>query len=126
MQKVLCLLGSLLLIGCSNQAQLTALAEQNDWQQIGEIDGQSGHYQRGEVELAELSSLSEGAYYQYKVGYLAGIENYCQPDRAFQHGLDGNLYRGQCANTGNEAQAIEQWKQGYDTYMMDTAFINDD
>lgn len=123
MQKIIFLLSALLIVGCSNQAELTALAEQDEWQKVGVTDGESGHYQRGEIELTKLSSLDEDAYHNYKMGYLTGIEQYCQPEKSYQHGLDGRLYRGQCANTVNESQSIQQWSEGYNAYLIDSAFI---
>ena len=123
MQKILCLLGGLLLIGCSNQAPLNALAEQEQWQEIGIIDGESGHYQRGAIELAKLSALNEKDYANYKMGYLAGIEQYCQPERVFKYGSYGQQYRGECANTANETQSIQQWDEGYDAYVFESTFI---
>lgn len=127
MNKILFILTSLLLLGCSNNEKLVNLAQQDQWEQVGFIDGNSGHYQRGKPELEKLSMLTNNDYETYKKGYTEGVNLFCQPQRAYQHGLDGQEYQGQCVNTSEERLIIEEWQKGYDIYTLDASFLfNDD
>ncbi|MGF1758248.1 DUF2799 domain-containing protein [Photobacterium sagamiensis] len=127
MKIVICILAGLLLMGCSGLPSQVELAQNNEWQQIGILDGQAGNYQKAKPELTKLNALSKAAYEEYKQGYFKGIEQFCQPAESYQRGMDGLMYNGQCANTQQEDITVQQWNEGYEYYVLDSAFVfNDD
>lgn len=69
-----------------------------DWRQIGFQDGSNGRAPERFVERQQACiTAGYGADQQaYMAGRREGLWNWCRPDRAFQLGLAGNGYSGQC------------------------------
>ena len=116
MKAIFCTLIGSILIGCSGISEQAQLAQKNDWHEVGVIDGELGHYQRSMPELEQLNSLTSLAYEDYKKGYIIGLEKFCSPDYAYEHGIDGVEYQGQCKNTAHEELAVQRWSEGYQSF----------
>lgn len=69
-----------------------------DWRQIGFQDGSNGRPPERFVERQQACvTAGYGADQQaYMAGRREGLWQWCRPDRAFQLGLAGNGYSGQC------------------------------
>lgn len=78
-----------LLAACA--ASESQLVQEGNWYQIGYQDAVTGHTQRSYKSLMELGSAKLGDYEQ---GYQKGLEQYCNPDVAYQIGLSGNIMKG--------------------------------
>lgn len=100
-----------LLSGCS--VSVEQLAQQGDWYEIGYQDGVRGNSQR---TLKELSSLGVVKQHDYDQGYGVGVQEYCNPNFAYQIGLSGQYYQGACEGTEFAQQFRMEWKRGWDEY----------
>lgn len=99
------------LSGCS--ASVQDLAEQGDWLEIGYRDGIKGHTQRSYNEMMELGSVDQVSY---DTGYQKGVEEYCNPDHAYQIGLSGQYYEGVCSGFADAQKFRMEWKRGWDEH----------
>lgn len=93
--------GALALAACettSRPAMTAAQCAVADWRAIGYQDGASGRAPERFVARQEACvSAGYGAdQAAYMAGRREGLWTWCQPDRAFQHGLAGNSYSGVC------------------------------
>lgn len=108
MRKTVVALGILLLAGCVTSVE--ELAQEGDWYQIGYQDGVTGHTQRSLKDLASLGGAKQSDYDQ---GYLEGVEEFCNPDFAYQIGLSGQYYEGVCEGTENGQKFRMEWQRGW-------------
>ena len=69
-----------------------------DWRQIGFQDGSNGRPPEVFVDRQQACVIAGYGADQnaYMAGRREGLWNWCRPDRAFQLGLAGNGYGGQC------------------------------
>lgn len=93
--------GALALAACATTprpAMTAAQCQVADWKQIGYQDGAQGR--AAERFVARQEACVASGYGADQAAYMAGrrdgIWNWCQPAQAFQHGLGGNGYSGQC------------------------------
>ncbi len=100
-----------LLAGCTATTQ--ELAQSGDWHQIGYQDGVTGHAIRTVGELSKFGNVDQG---QYDQGYLQGVEEYCNPDFAYQIGLSGHYYEGVCEGTEQAQKFRMEWQRGWNEY----------
>ena len=109
MNKTLCT-GVLvaLLSGCA--ASVDELAKSGDWFEIGYRDGVKGRHSRPFSDLQQLGQVNQGEYDQ---GYLKGVDEYCNPDFAYQIGLSGQYYEGVCEGTENAQKFRMEWQRGW-------------
>ncbi|WP_053062333.1 DUF2799 domain-containing protein [Photobacterium aquae] len=105
------------LAACTGQNYDTELAQENQWEQLGLKDGETGRLIRSEKDLARLHTLNENAVAEYNVGYKMGIEQYCLPFNTYKQGKKGTQYTGQCLNTSHERLAVQGWETGYKEYI---------
>ncbi|QXO17900.1 MULTISPECIES: DUF2799 domain-containing protein [Vibrio] len=111
MKTILLMLVTIGLWGCA--ATESELAAQGNWYQIGYNDGIAGHTQRAYKKLAELGSASQSDYHQ---GYLDGVSEYCNPDFAYQMGVNGQYYEGVCEGTKQAQRFRMEWQRGWNEY----------
>ena len=91
--------GAAMLASCeTGPAMEPAQCAVADWRQIGFQDGSNGRAPERFVERQQACiAAGYGADQQaYMAGRREGLWNWCRPDRAFQLGLAGNGYSGQC------------------------------
>ncbi len=101
----------LALFGCA--AGDDQLAAQGNWYQIGYNDGVAGNWQRSYKVLNQLGSAQQ---HEYERGYLKGIQEYCNPNFAYQMGLSGQYYEGVCEGTVQSHKFRIEWQRGWREY----------
>ena len=121
MKKIALIMTVAILAGCSTYAQQKQLAQENRWEQVGLLDGQTGHYQKAAPELMQFGHVSDSALNEYRQGYQKGIIEFCQPETAFRRGLNGTKYKGQCAGQSNENDVVKRWLDGMNEYRFNEA-----
>ncbi len=99
------------LFGCA--ASDSELAQKGDWYQIGYQDGATGHTQRSRKTLSQLGDVKES---DYENGYTDGISEYCNPNAAYQIGLNGQYYEGVCEGTEQAQKFRMEWQRGWNEY----------
>ncbi|NLS12231.1 DUF2799 domain-containing protein [Vibrio sp. SM6] len=102
-----------LLWGCSNTTE--QLVRDGDWYQVGYRDGISGKLSRPWGELQQLGAVRQS---DYDEGYLEGLDEYCNPDFAYQIGLSGQEYFGACAGTPQGQRFRLEWQRGHQDFRM--------
>ena len=96
------------LAGCS--AGLDELAKEGDWHEIGYRDGIKGQHPRS---YSQLKTLGQVNHIDYDQGYMKGIEEFCNPDFAYQMGLSGQYYEGVCEGTEHAQKFRMEWQRGW-------------
>ncbi|MGF1683294.1 DUF2799 domain-containing protein [Photobacterium minamisatsumaniensis] len=109
-------LASSLLFGCSSFITDTQLAKQNKWEQLGFSDGATGQHQRSATELTFLTVVNKEQVEQYNEGFDRGNGIFCELNSAYEHGLKGKKYQGQCINFEHEPDLVTAWHKGYERY----------
>ncbi|MCG3730059.1 DUF2799 domain-containing protein [Vibrio cincinnatiensis] len=99
------------LMGCV--ASENDLAEQGNWHQIGYNDGIAGYTSRSYQALSELGPVKHN---DYESGYLEGIAEYCNPNFAYQMGVNGQYYEGVCEGTDQAQKFRMEWQRGWNEY----------
>ena len=121
MRKIALIITVAVLAGCSTYAQQKQLAQENRWEQVGLLDGQTGHSQKAAPELMQFGQVSDAALNEYRQGFQKGITEFCQPEVAFRRGLNGTKYKGQCAGQSNENDVVKRWQDGMSEYRFNEA-----
>ncbi|WP_117235916.1 DUF2799 domain-containing protein [Vibrio maerlii] len=111
MKRIAILASLVLLFGCS--ASVQQLADDNNWYQIGYQDGVKGSTHRS---YDALNRLGDANITDYEQGYLVGVEEYCNPDFAYQIGLSGSYYEGVCEGTEDGQRFRMEWQRGWSEY----------
>ena len=110
MKKLLSVL-VVLLAGCVSSE--TQLAADGNWHQIGYQDGVKGHTERSYRDLSKLGAANQAEYDQ---GYEEGILEYCNPNVAYQIGLNGQEYMGVCDHLKSGQKFRMEWQRGWRDY----------
>lgn len=121
MRKTALIMIVAVLAGCTTYAQQKQLARENQWEQVGLLDGQKGYHQKGSTELTQYGQASDSAINEYRQGYEKGITEFCQPETAFKRGLSGTIYKGQCAGLSNENEVVTHWQKGLNKHRVNQA-----
>ncbi|MDW6016206.1 DUF2799 domain-containing protein [Vibrio plantisponsor] len=111
MKKTITVVMVLGLLGCA--ATDSELAKEGNWYQIGYQDGMVGHSQRSYKILSELGDVQES---DYENGYSQGITEYCNPNVAYQIGVNGQYYEGVCEGTDQAQRFRMEWQRGWNEY----------
>ncbi len=53
----------------------------------------------------------------YKSGYRVGKAEYCDPFKAFEKGIQGIHYNGQCEGQPQEVMLKAEWQRGWDAFV---------
>ena len=107
---------ALAITGCSLTPSPHQLASQNNWEQLGQLDGHKGLLKRTNAELSELNPLSSQQFELYNKGYTSGITEFCTPQAGYFMGVSGFSYNGQCADFEHEQEYILSWQDGQFEY----------
>lgn len=89
----------------------------SDWEAIGFEDGSQG-YGAKRLSNHRKACAKHGVtpdFSAYQTGHEQGLENYCQPSRAFNIGANGGSYNGVCA-AHHEADFIDAYNSGHHLY----------
>ncbi|ENM5826081.1 DUF2799 domain-containing protein [Vibrio metoecus] len=101
----------LLLSGCA--ASESTWEKEGNWYQVGYHDALAGHSQRSYKSLVTLGSMKLSDYEQ---GYQQGLDQYCNPNAAYQIGLSGQYYEGICEGTEQSLRFRMEWQRGWNEY----------
>ncbi|MFC3022754.1 DUF2799 domain-containing protein [Vibrio zhugei] len=101
----------LVLAGCSSSP--AKLQGKSNWYQVGYKDAIRGNDERSFTTLSSLNATQESSY---EAGYADGLEQYCNPDRAYQIGLNGQGYQGTCDHTKSGQKFRLEWQRGWRDY----------
>ncbi|PMH39727.1 hypothetical protein BCU68_06380 [Vibrio sp. 10N.286.49.B3] len=99
------------LAGCSSNVD--TLAEQGNWYQIGYQDGVKGNIARSYNSLLALGDADPG---RYSEGYAVGVDEYCDPNHAYQIGMSGFTYEGVCSGTKDGQKFRMEWQRGWNDF----------
>ncbi|USD64832.1 DUF2799 domain-containing protein [Vibrio sp. SCSIO 43136] len=97
------------LMGCV--ASDADYAKDDNWFEIGYSDGIKGRSERTYSMLAKLGQVNQD---DYSRGYLKGVDEFCNPNHAFQIGLSGTYYEGVCEGTEDAQKFRMEWQRGWD------------
>lgn len=111
MKNIMLLVSAMFLFGCSSSVE--ELVRSGDWYQVGYHDGVTGHSSRSIKELNALGQANSG---DYDRGYLQGVNEYCNPNFAYQIGLSGNYYEGVCESLPDGQKFRMEWQRGWNEY----------
>ncbi|MDO6524301.1 DUF2799 domain-containing protein [Motilimonas sp. 1_MG-2023] len=100
-----------LLSACANTEQQN-FATENNWYQVGTIDGQQGHLEKSSNDLKKLASSGEINLADYKKGYQEGLDSYCELSNAYILGVTRQYYQGVCEDRPNGWKFRENWISG--------------
>ncbi|MCF7355234.1 DUF2799 domain-containing protein [Vibrio sp. CK2-1] len=100
--------GLLLVVACTSTAEDYAKA--GDWNAVGYSDGIKGKQHRTAGDFKDFSKVNIN---DYADGYLKGINEYCNPNHAYQIGLSGNYYEGVCEGTPDSQKFRMEWQRGW-------------
>ncbi|MCG9631555.1 DUF2799 domain-containing protein [Vibrio sp. Isolate30] len=106
------LMFTLVLSACSQTPKTAA----EFWYGQGERFGLHGYA----INNDSLESVKEKVPFDedaYKEGYLKGKAEYCDPFKAFEKGIRGTRYTGQCEGMPNEDMLKAEWQRGWDTFI---------
>ncbi len=113
MRKMLIItLVSLFITACSSSPKTA----EEYWYGQGERFGANGYQYDNDTltALKESVSFDEQAY---KSGYEVGKREYCDPFRAFEKGVQGIRYQGQCEDQPQEVMIKAEWQRGWETFI---------
>ncbi|PSW20824.1 DUF2799 domain-containing protein [Photobacterium sanctipauli] len=116
MKLITAILASIFLFGCS--ATDTQLAKQDQWEQLGFNDGARGKHQRSATELTFLTVVDQDQVEKYNNGFVRGNAQFCNLDTAYENGLYGKKYQGQCFDYEHEPELVSAWHKGYERYVI--------
>lgn len=101
------------IVGCSSTAD--KYIESGSGYQLGLLDGQRGQEARSVALIQSYQTIEQSAYDD---GYEQGIEDYCNPDHAYQIGLSGSDYQGVCESTPEGQKFRLEWQRGWRHYQI--------
>ncbi|MDV6253137.1 DUF2799 domain-containing protein [Vibrio sp. EA2] len=86
------------------------------WYGQGERFGANGYQYDNDI----LTTLKESVAFDepsYKRGYKAGKAEYCDPFKAFEKGIQGIRYNGQCSDHPQEVMIKAEWQRGWEAFI---------
>lgn len=111
---------SLLVVGLSGCATMNAdECANSDWTAVGYEDGSRG-YTTGRFSNHRKACAKHGVtadFEAYQVGRNQGLQEFCQPARGYNLGVNGGRYNGVCA-AEYEADFLEAYRAGYELHTL--------
>ncbi|WP_286294359.1 DUF2799 domain-containing protein [Vibrio apostichopi] len=100
------------LSACSSSPQTAS----EFWYGQGERFGANGHVVDNDalVDIKKKVPFDESSYQE---GYAKGKLEYCDPFRAFEKGIQGTRYDGQCIGMPQEVMTKAEWQRGWDAFI---------
>ncbi|MCF7354368.1 DUF2799 domain-containing protein [Vibrio sp. CK2-1] len=101
-----------LLASCTNKP----VSPEDFWYGQGYRFGSNGY----DFDNSQLPSLKEKVKFDedsYQKGYLDGKKVYCDPDQAFNKGISGEKYTGQCDDSPQDVRIRVEWQRGWDAFI---------
>lgn len=112
--KILIISISFLLSACTAPQVIDSVKE-NNWQSLGQFDGENGFAQRTPEQLDKLSKkYGDGDTNNdtYKLYYEKALKEYCQPNNAYMLGVLDKPYIGVCDKFPNGWFFYQDWISG--------------
>ena len=103
--------------GCATMSSDECLT--SDWQAIGYEDGSRG-YTADRLGNHRKACAKHGVtpdFQAYQTGHEQGLNNFCQPSRGFNLGVNGGSYNGVCANHREHA-FVDAYNAGHHLYRL--------
>lgn len=93
------------------------------WFAKGERFGSLGYAYDNDrlTAIKDKAPFDEAAY---SAGYKKGKEEYCDPFRAFEKGMQGLQYKGQCEGMRHEEMIEADWRRGWDAFLGSDPYKN--
>lgn len=105
------------LSGCASMGEKACKV--GDWSQYGRVDARKGRlkdfWKRHQRACGEFKTQVDVV--SYEKGWHQGLKEFCQPESAYQHGVYGNSYYGQCSSHDEEAFK-KQFKIGRKVFLL--------
>ena len=101
---------TLLLNGCVASGDISG---SDDWQQTGYQDGIRGKTER---TMDDFNTVDQTERSDYETGYNKGVDEYCNPNAAYQIGLSGQRYEGVCDGNPDGQKFRMEWQRGRQSY----------
>ncbi|SON49294.1 DUF2799 domain-containing protein [Vibrio tapetis] len=98
--------------GCSTKT----LTADEYWYGQGYRFGMAG-YDSDNRLLANLKDKVPFQSENYMQGYTDGKLEYCDPFSAFEKGISGTLYTGQCDGHKQQVMIEAEWQRGWDAFV---------
>ncbi|MEM7282490.1 MAG: DUF2799 domain-containing protein [Pseudomonadota bacterium] len=115
-----CLLAVVLLSGCASMSREECLV--SDWHAIGFEDGirgltadRIGRYRKDCADHGVSPDLTA-----YRQGRAEGLEEFCQPQNAFELGANGGQYRGVCPRH-LDGEFVDAYRTGRHLYELESS-----
>ncbi|MEL7292741.1 MAG: DUF2799 domain-containing protein [Pseudomonadota bacterium] len=86
------------------------------WMGQGERVGAAGYAYKN-IVIENLKTNVPFDEEAYKKGYESGKRKYCDPFKAFEKGMQGVKYTGQCLEYPQEAMIKAEWQRGWDAFI---------
>ncbi|MGH8166717.1 MAG: DUF2799 domain-containing protein, partial [Woeseiaceae bacterium] len=114
-QAVVTFIAILALSGCASMSGDECAM--SDWHTIGFEDGSRGYTadRLGDHRKACAKHGVAPDFQAYQAGRDEGLQEFCQPSRAFNLGANGGHYNGVC-NSSLEPQFLDAYRSGYHLY----------
>lgn len=112
MKSVISILTLLMLVACTTNPKTVS----EYWYGLGERLGNLGYSD----DIEELNRYKEQIPFDEKAfqeGYTKGKAKYCEPSQAFNKGISGIRYTGQCEGSSQEAMIESEWRRGWDAFI---------
>jgi len=109
---VLALMSAVLLSACATQPKTA----EEFWFGQGERFGSNGY----QLENSHLDRIKEKVPFEqqaYIDGYKKGKLSYCDPNHAFEKGIQGKRYEGQCDDFPDPVRVRAEWQRGWDAFI---------
>ncbi|WP_028862609.1 DUF2799 domain-containing protein [Psychromonas aquimarina] len=113
-KNILLLIFSVSLFACTS-AQIQHAVNSDNWQAVGQYDGENGLHEKSLSELQKLSvEFARGAvdYAAYQAGYEQALQLYCQPKNAFIYGVKRQSYPYACDRYPHGWAFYQDWLSG--------------
>ncbi len=114
------ILTAVALSGCAGMSSEECLA--TDWSAIGYEDGSRGytsdHFSKHRKACAKHGVTAD--FSDYQAGRTQGLNEYCQPGRGFNVGVNGGQYYGVC-NAAQEGAFLDAYNTGHHLYTLRSA-----
>ncbi len=112
MKKLLLPLASIMLVACTS----TPKTASEYWFGLGERLGSLGYSE----SITEINKYKEKVPFDelaYQKGYAKGKADYCDPSQAFNKGIGGIRYTGQCEGFSQESMIESEWRRGWEAFI---------
>lgn len=91
-----------------------------NWFKLGEREAMRGSITLDKELFFEKYSednASENSFSTFQNGYAQGLKTFCEVSNAFQYGIKGGNYHGQCEEFPRGVEFKYEWSKAYQQFM---------